>query len=371
MKLKYGMIGGGIGSLIGSAHRDAAAATGRFELVCGCFSSDATKSQTTGRMLGLDASRVYDHWDTMLNTETDLDAVVIATPNHLHFGPAQLALSKGIHVIVDKPMTWSMEEAVELKKIVEETNLVFAVTYTHAGYAVVGHMREFIASGMLGDVKKVHVEYLQGWMSEFADADFKRHAAWRMDPSKSGMSCAAADIGVHVFYLAEYVTGVKVTGICSMLNTVVEGHALDDDASALLKFDNGATGTLIASQIATGEGNHLRLRVYGDKAGLEWNRSNPDVVVVKFPDMSLKYMHGGELLDDNPSQRLGSPRITIEAFAVIYDRVADAIKHHKAGEYYGFCGTNFPNVEDGYRGMQFIEAAVSSSANGSTWCELE
>jgi predicted dehydrogenase len=371
MKLKYGMIGGGIGSLIGAAHRDAAAATGRFELVCGCFSSDATKSHATGQMLGLDASRVYDHWETMLNSETNLDAVVIVTPNHLHFGPAQLALSKGVHVIVDKPMTWSMEEAVALKKMVEETNLVFAVTYTHAGYAVVGHMREFIASGMLGDVKKVHVEYLQGWMSENADADFKRHAAWRMDPSKSGISCAAADIGVHVFFLAEYVTGSKVTGICSMLNSVVEGHALDDDATALLKFDNGATGTLIASQIATGEGNHLRLRVYGDKAAIEWNRSNPDVVTVKFPDMSVKYLHGGELSDDDPSQRLGSPRITIEAFTVIYDRVAHAIAHHKAGEYHGFAGTYFPNVEDGYRGMQFIEAAVSSSANGSTWYDIE
>jgi predicted dehydrogenase len=224
---------------------------------------------------------------------------------------------------------------------------------------------------MLGDIKKVHVEYLQGWMSEFADSDFKRHAGWRMDPSKSGISCAAADIGVHAFHLAEHVTGLRVISLCSQLNSVVDDHALDDDATALLKFNNGATGTLIASQIATGEGNHLRLRVYGEKAAIEWSRSNPDVVIVKYPDMSVKYLCGGELLDDDPTQRLGSPQTTVEAFAVIYERIAHAIAHHKAGEYHGMAGGYFPTVDDGYRGMLFIQAAVTSSANGSTWCEFE
>lgn len=361
MKLKYGMIGGGTGSLIGGMHREAALATGRYELVCGCFNSDASRSRSTGMQLGLDASRAYDKWEEMLDSETDLDAVVIVTPNHLHFGPAQAALNRGIHVIVDKPMAFSLDESELLKNLVSRSNLVFAVTYTYSGYAIVGQMRKLVASGALGAIKKVYVEYLQGWMSENADPAFKRHAGWRMDPSKSGISCAAADIGVHAFHLAEHVTGHKVTDVCAMLNSVVGSHVLDDDASALIRFDNGASGILVASQVATGEGNHLRLRVYGDLAGLEWSRSNPDVAIIKFPDMSVKYLYRGMVLDSDPTASIENPETVKDAFTSIYDRVADAIWSHKNGRYSSETRAKFPDVSDGHRGMLFIEAMVKSS----------
>lgn len=361
MKLKYGMIGGGIGSLIGGMHRDAADATGRYELVGGCFSSDASRSQETGRLLGLNSSRVFANWEEMLDSETDLDAVVIVTPNHLHFGPAQAALNRGIHVIVDKPMAFSLDESELLKNLVSRSNLVFAVTYTYSGYAIVGQMRKLVASGALGAIKKVYVEYLQGWMSEHADPDFKRHAGWRMDPTKSGISCAVADIGVHAFHLAEHVTGHKVTDVCAMLNSVVGSHVLDDDASALIRFDNGASGTLVASQVATGEGNHLRLRIYGDLAGLEWSRSNPDVAIIKFPDMSVKYLYRGMVLESDPSASIESSESVKDAFASIYDRVADAIWSSRNGNYSSTTRHNFPDVYDGHRGMLFVDAMVKSS----------
>ncbi len=371
MKLKYGMIGGGIGSLIGAAHRDAAAATGRFELVCGCFSSDATTSQTSGQMLGLDTSRVYDHWETMLNTEMDLDAVVIVTPNHLHAEPALRALSMGLHVIVDKPMAWSLEESVKLKERVESSGLILAVTYTHSGYRIVQQMRDFVASGNVGKVNKVYVEYMQGWMSENADPEFKRHASWRMDPARSGISCAAADIGVHAFFLAEYITGAKVSSLSSVLNSVVPGHRLDDDAMAMLRFDNGATGSLFATQVATGEGNSLMIRIYGNEASIVWDRVRPDVAIVKFPDMSVKYMYDGRLFDSDPSATIAQPQTTLKAFTTIYERVADGIVLHKSGIRSELAGSTFPNVEDGHRGMQFIDAMVQSSANGSIWTPLK
>ncbi len=371
MKLKYGMIGGGVGSLIGGMHRDAADATGRYELVCGCFSSDASRTQETGRLLGLDASRVYRSWEEMLDAETELDAVVIVTPNHVHFGPAQKALNRGIHVIVDKPMAFSLDESVELKNLVSGSNLVLAVTYTYAGYAIVGQMRELVASGALGNISKVYVEYLQGWMSEHADPDYKRHAGWRMDPAKSGISCAAADIGVHAFHLAEHVTGHKVTDVCAMLNSVVGSHVLDDDASALIRFDNGASGTLVASQVVTGEGNHLRLRVYGDLAGLEWSRSNPDVAIIKYPDMSVKYLYRGMIMDSDPTASIENQETVKDAFTSIYTRVADAIGAYKNGNYDSKSEVGFPGVTDGHRGMQFIEAMVLSSTRNSAWCEIE
>lgn len=361
MKLKYGMIGGGIGSLIGGMHRDAADATGRYELVGGCFSSDASRSQETGRLLGLNSSRVFANWEEMLDSETDLDAVVIVTPNHLHFGPAQAALNRGIHVIVDKPMAFSLDESELLKNLVSRSNLVFAVTYTYSGYAIVGQMRKLVASGALGAIKKVYVEYLQGWMSEHADPDFKRHAGWRMDPTKSGISGAVADIGVHAFHLAEHVTGHKVTDVCAMLNSVVGSHVLDDDASALIRFDNGASGTLVASQVATGEGNHLRLRVYGDLAGLDWCRSNPDVAIIKYPDASVKYLYCDMILESDPSASIESSESVKDAFASIYDRVADAIWSSRNGNYSSTTRHNFPDVYDGHRGMLFVDAMVKSS----------
>lgn len=371
MKLKYGMIGGGIGSLIGGMHRDAAEATGKFELVCGSFSSDAFKSNETGRQLGLDSSRVYGTWEELLQREHGLDAIVIVTPNHLHCKPAMQALERGMHVVVDKPMAWSLQESELLIRKVVDSGMLLAVTYTYAGYPIVEQMRNFVASRGLGEIRKVYVEYLQGWMSRHADANFKRHAAWRMDPARSGISCAAADIGVHAFHLAEHVTGCRVTSLCSMLRSVVESHTLDDDASALLRFDNGASGTLIASQVATGEGNHLRLRVYGDLASLEWNRSSPDVAIVKYPDMTVKYLYDGQLLDNDPSASIESPTTAKDAFTTIYNRFADAIIAHKVGNHDGISSSSYPDVSDGHRGMLFIEVMVESSNIESTWTTLK
>ena len=232
-------------------------------------------------------------------------------------------------------------------------------------------MRDFVASGHIGKINKVFVEYMQGWMSENADPEFKRHASWRMDPARSGISCAAADIGVHAFFLAEYITGAKVTSLSSMLNSVVPEHRLDDDAMAMLRFDNCATGSLIATQVATGEGNSLMIRIYGDEASIVWDRIRPDVAIVKYPDMSVKYMYDGRLFDLDPSATIAQPQTTVDAFATIYESVADAIALHKEGIYSEHISSTFPNVVDGHRGMQFIDAMVRSSANGSTWIPLK
>src|SRR5699024_7931615 len=276
-KLRMGMIGGGEGAFIGSIHRMAARMDGQIELVCGAFSRDPEKSRKSGEALYLPPDRVYDSYSEMIQQESQLpeetrmDFVSIVTPNHVHFEPAKQALQSGFHVVMDKPMTFDVDEARRLKQLVDETGLTFCLTHAYSGYPMIKEARQMIADGAFGDIRKVYVEYPQGWLSGPLEQEGNKQASWRTDPAKSGMAGAMGDIGTHAADLAEYVSGQKIARLCADINTVVEGRKLDDDGSVLLKFDNGASGVLIATQVAAGEENCIRIRVYGETGGIDWN----------------------------------------------------------------------------------------------------
>jgi len=375
-KLKLGMIGGGPGAFIGAVHRKAAQLDGAFELVCGAFSSDPAKSRQTGQELGLDPARVYDSYGDMLRQETQLDAVSIVTPNHLHFTPAKIALEKGFHVILDKPMTYSLEEAKELRSLVDQSGLVMALTHTYAGYPMIKEARVRVQQGELGSIRKIYVEYPQGWLSHFLEESGQKQATWRTDPTRSGAGGAVGDIGTHAAHLAEYISGQKITYINGMLNTVVHGRKLDDDAAALLRFDGGATGVLVATQIAVGEENNLKIRVYGQKGGLEWSHADPNTLWLKPADQPAQYLRAGNAYLSPSAQahtRLpsGHPEGFIEAFANIYAGFARAIHDHRAGTYRSASDYDFPSVVEGLRGMAFIETMVRSSQSEQKWIKLD
>src|SRR5690554_491171 len=285
--LKMGMIGGGPGSFIGGVHRNAAAMDGLITLSSGVFSSRYEKSQQLGRELFLPDERIYSSYDEMFEKEARLpeeermDFVAILTPNHLHLDPAIKALKNGFHVVLDKPMTLDLEEAKELYAVIKETGLLFCLTHTYTGYPMIKEARQQIAEGKIGEVRKVYVEYPQGWLWKKLEDGDNKQAAWRTDPAKSGITGCMSDIGVHAFNLAEYVSGLEVTQVCADLNTVISERRLDDDGMVLLKFSNGASGLLTASQVATGAENNLKIRVYGDKAGLEWQQEDANSLVIR------------------------------------------------------------------------------------------
>src|SRR5215831_16867029 len=270
-KLRMGMIGGGPGAFIGAVHRIAANMDGEIELVCGAFSSDAEKSKQQGIALHLPVERIYGSYKEMIRRESELppnqrmDFVSIVTPNHLHFEPAKLAMENGFHVVLDKPMTFSFDEAKQLQKILTDTGKVFCLTHTYTGYPMVKEARQQVLSGKFGKIRKIYVEYPQGWLSDFLESTDQKQAAWRTDPARSGIAGAMGDIGTHAFNLAEYVSGLKVTHVCANLNIYVKGRRLDDDGDVLLKFNNGASGVLSAAQIAAGEENNIKIRMYGEK----------------------------------------------------------------------------------------------------------
>jgi predicted dehydrogenase len=280
-KLRMGMIGGSLEAFIGAVHRKAAAIDGEIELVCGAFSSDPKKSKATGKALYLDPARVYGSFAEMITTEKGLpedqrmDFVSIVTPNHVHFEPAKMALENGFHVIIDKPLSFNVAEAKALRKIVEKSGLILALTHTYTGYPMVKEARNMVATGKIGKVRKVYVEYPQGWLSTFVEGSGNKQASWRTDPSKSGAGGAIGDIGTHAANLAEYITGSDITEINALLNTVVKGRLLDDDSSMLVKFDNGASGVLLATQVAAGDENNLNIRVYGEKVDWSGNKKSP------------------------------------------------------------------------------------------------
>ena len=299
-KLRMGMIGGGPGSFIGAIHRIAANMDGEIELVCGAFSSDAEKSKQTGASLYLPPERVYGSYKEMIRRETELpanermDFVSIVTPNHFHFEPAKLALENGFHVVLDKPMTFNLSEAKELQSIVAKSGKYFCLTHTYTGYPLLKEARQQVLSGKFGDIRKIYVEYPQGWLSTLLESSDNKQADWRTDPTKSGASGAIGDIGTHAFNMSEYVTGLKVTKLCADLNIVVEGRKLDDDGSVLLKFNNGASGILFVTQVAPGEDNNIRLRVFGDKGGLDWSHSDANTLYIKWPDKPTEIWRAGE-----------------------------------------------------------------------------
>jgi predicted dehydrogenase len=381
-KLRMGMIGGGLDAFIGGVHRKAASLDGEIELVCGAFSSSPEKSKATGEALYLPPHRVYKNFDEMIKKERDLpgdqrmDFVSIVTPNHMHFAPAKLAMENGFHVIIDKPLAFNLKEAKALKTIVEKTGLVFALTHTYTGYPMVKEARSLVTTGEIGNIRKVYVEYPQGWLSTFLESTGQKQAAWRTDPSRSGAGGAIGDIGTHAANLAEYITGSNITEICALLNTVVKGRKLDDDSSMLIKFDNGATGILLATQVAAGDENNVNIRVYGEKGGLEWHQEEPNTLVVKWLDKPREIYRAGwgylsESARKNTRTPSGHPEGYLEAFANIYMNFAKAVKDYKPGKKIDPAKYDFPDVDDGVRGIAFVDTVIKSSESAQKWTKLK
>lgn len=375
-----GMIGGGPDAFIGAVHRMAANLDGQIELVCGAFSSNPEKSKAAGKSLYLHPSRVYGSYADMIKKEKQLpenermDFVAIVTPNHVHYDPAKLALENGFHVIIDKPLTLTLVEAKQLQKVVAKTGLVLAVTHAYTGYPMVKEARHLVASGKLGKIRKVYVEYPQGWLSQ-PEEKANKQAAWRVDPKRSGLGGATGDIGTHAANLAEYITGNTITEVCAMLNKVVKGRLLDDDATAFLKFDNEATGVLVATQVAAGQENNLAIRVYGEKGGLEWCQEEPNTLIIRPLNKPREVMRTGMGYASDAARKVtrtpaGHPEGYLEAFANIYRAFARAVNDYKPGKKISASKYDFPDVEDGVRGMAFIEAMVKSSGSKQKWTRI-
>jgi predicted dehydrogenase len=370
-KIRMGMVGGGRGAFIGAVHRMAAALDGQVELVCGAFSSDPERSKLSGADLYLAPERCYSNYEEMFRTEASLpehvrmDLVSIVTPNHMHFAPAMMALDHGFHVVCDKPVCMTLDEARQLRDKVEATGLLFALTHNYTGYPMVKQARQMIAHGELGAVRRIVVEYPQGWLRTALEPSDQKQAAWRTDPNRSGAAGAMGDIGTHAENLAEYVTGLKIESLCADLHTHVAGRKLDDDGSVLLRMNNGARGVLYASQISAGEENNLRIRVYGEKGSLDWSQMEPNSLIVRWPDQSMQIIRtgvGALYPEAQAHTRIpaGHPEGYIEAFANIYRNVAYCLQARISNETVDPLYNDFPTIEDGVRGMEFIDAVVRS-----------
>ncbi len=380
-KIRMGMVGGGRGAFIGAVHRMAAALDGQIELVCGAFSSDPEKSKLSGKDFFLDESRVYANYEEMILKEKALpasermDFVSIVTPNHVHYGPAKMALDNGFHVVCDKPLAFDMVEAEDLEKTVLDTGLIFALTHNYTGYPMVKEAKSIISKGELGVIKKVVVEYPQGWLSTLVEATNQKQAAWRTDPSKSGIAGAMGDIGTHAENLAEYITGLKITQLCADISTLVEGRELDDDGNVLLRFDNGAKGILYASQISAGEENNLRIRVYGETGGIEWAQMEPNSLILRMADKPMQILRTGvgDLSEASKAATripAGHPEGYLEAFANIYKNVAKCIQSRIQGKDPKPEDNDFPSIQDGVRGMKFIYKVIESGKSEQKWIDL-
>lgn len=381
-RLRMGMIGGGEGSLIGPVHRMAARLDGMAELVCGAFSSDPALSQITGEMEGIPASRIYDSWQELISNESSLSAdtrphfITIVTPNHLHYGPAKKALEAGFHVICDKPLCISVDEAADLLDTVNRTGCLFCLTHNYTGYPMVRRARELVLGGELGSIRKVIIEYLQGWMSTPVENTGNRQAVWRADPARAGIAGAMADIGTHAFNLAEYITGLQVTALSATLRSVVPGRVLDDDGTVSLLFDNGTMGTLLASQVATGEENNLSVRIYGEKGGLAWRQMEPNTLILMWSDAPTQIVRTGTTFSGTGRAApmhtripAGHPEGFIEAFANLYRNFMMHISAHGEGRNPDPLA-DYPGINEGVRGMRFLEAVVASSARGAATTDL-
>ena len=381
MKLRLGMVGGGQGAFIGAVHRIAARIDDDYELVCGAFSSNAEKSKASGVALGITADRAYGSYEEMIEKEKQLpeeervQVISIVTPNHAHFGPTKLALENGFHVILDKPMTFSLAEAKELEKVVAASDKLFCLTHTYTGYPMVKEARQLALTGKLGTIRKIYVEYPQGWLSSFLEGEDNKQASWRTDPGKSGIAGCMGDIGTHAFNLCEYVTGLQVTQLCADLNIVVEGRKLDDDGSVLMKLNNGASAVLTASQIAIGEENNVKIRVYGDKAGLEWEQWDANTLKVKYADKPTEIWRTGagylsSYASHNTRTPGGHPEGYLEAFANLYHNFALTVKAGIEGVEAPAEALDFPGISDGLRGMAFIENVIASGKSEMKWTKF-
>lgn len=380
-KLRMGMVGGGKDAFIGAIHRLAANMDGLIELCCGALSINPEIAVASGEALFLPKDRTYITFEEMIKAEAALpadkrmDFVTIVTPNFAHFAPAKMALEHGFHVVIEKPITFSLEEAKELKQILDKTGLTLCLTHTYSGYPLVKQIKAMIKDDQLGKIRKVWVEYPQGWLSKLSEREGNAQAAWRTDPKKSGKSSVMGDIGTHAAHLAEYVTGSKITDICAELNTMVEGRVLDDDGAVMLKFDNGAKGVLMASQVAAGEENGIRIRVYGEHGGVEWYQHEPNTLLVKWLDKPTQiYRAGGNnghylspMAIHNCRTPAGHPEGYLEAFANIYRNFALTLGCKMDGKTPTDEMLDFPGIEDGLRGMAFIDNVVASSQSDKKW----
>lgn len=372
-KLKMGMIGGGMGSFIGAIHRNAAFLDNKIELVAGCFSSSFENSLQTGKDLYLDKERVYKTFEEMLSIESSLsksdriDFVSIVTPNHLHFDPAIMALEKGFPVIIDKPLSFNSIESNKLQQKVEETGLPFAVTHTYTGYPMVKEAKYLINSGKIGKLRKVAVEYPQGWLSTRLESTDNKQASWRTDPKKSGKAGSMGDIGTHAANMVEYITGKKILKLLSKVNIFVEGRPLEDDGNVLISLEDKIEGNLMTSQVATGEENDLKIRVWGEEGGIEWKHSDPNTLILKLngsPNQIYRAGVDNSYLSDfalaNCRTPSGHPEGFIEAFANIYRNFAYSVNNFNSNKKDNPI-YDYPTVREGHRGMKFIDAVIESS----------
>ena len=381
-KLRMGMVGGGKDAFIGSIHRLAANMDGLIEVVAGALSINPEIAKESGKMLFLSQDRTYTTYEEMIEKESKLpadrriDFVTIVTPNFAHFAPAMLALEKGFHVVLEKPITFTIDEARLLKKKVDETGLILCLTHTYSGYPMVRQARAMLREGALGKIRKIHVEYSQGWLSKMSEKEGNAQAAWRTDPKKSGKAGAMGDIGTHAAHLAEFISGLKITHLCADLNIMVPGRALDDDGNVLLKFENGASGVLMASQVAAGEENALKIRIYGEKGGLEWAQMEPNTIIVRWLDQPAQILRAGSngfLHQEaifNTRTPAGHPEGYLEAFANLYRNFAIALSARIDGTKLS-ASVDFPSVEDGIRGMAFIDNVVKSGQSKEKWTAFE
>ncbi len=377
-RIRLGMVGGGRDAFIGAVHRIASRIDDQYELVAGCFSSTPEKSRASGADLGLPADRVYGSFEEMAKREARLkdgiEAVAIVTPNHVHYAAAKPFLSRGIHVICDKPLTSTLADARKLAALVEKSDALFVLTHNYTGYPMVRQAREMVEAGELGEIRVVQVEYPQDWLTEATEATGQKQAAWRTDPAQSGAGGCIGDIGTHAFNLASFVTGLKLEALAADLQSFVPGRRLDDNAHVMLRFAGGARGMLWSSQVAPGNENALRLRVYGTKGGLSWEQEEPNTLwhsPFGQPTRRLTRSGAGAGAAANRVSRVppGHPEGYLEGFANIYTEAARAIRAFAVGESVPE-GCLFPSVQDGLAGVAFVDACVRSSQRNAAWVPL-
>jgi predicted dehydrogenase len=375
-KLRYGMIGGGRDAFIGAVHRMAANLDGQMELVAGCFSSDAEKSRLSGQDLFLAPGRVYSSYQDMaereaaLPGEDRLDFVSIVTPNHLHAPVATTFLERDFHVVCDKPMTRTLQEALDLRDVVNRSGKIFALTHNYTGYPMVKEARELVRTGELGKILKIVTEYPQGWLLDQIESSGHKQASWRTDPAQAGASCCIGDIGTHAENLGRYITGLEIESLCADFTTFIPGRALEDDGNMLVRYEGGARGVLYTSQISAGEENNLTIRIYGAKGSLAWKQEHPNELIFQPKDQPARLLRRGNGYLSDVARKFtrlpaGHPEAFLEAFANVYTEVATAIRDRLAGK--PDVTYDFPTVEDGVVGMAFIETSVQSASSNQKW----
>jgi predicted dehydrogenase len=377
-RIRLGMVGGGEGAFIGAVHRMAARLDDHYTFVAGCLSSTPEKAQRSGQALGLDPARIYNDFAEMARREArrkdGIEAVSIVTPNHMHAPAAAAFLKAGIHVVCDKPLTTTLKEALKLKALAQKSGLIFAVTHNYTGYPMVRHARAMVEAGELGDIRVVQVEYAQDWLTTRLEESGQKQAGWRTDPKRAGAGGCIGDIGTHAYNLADYITGIPVSALCAELSTFVPGRALDDNAQIMLRYANGARGLLWASQVAPGNENALAIRIYGSKGGLSWRQEHPNQLLWSPLGEAPRVISRGTGAANAAAARVtripsGHPEGYLEGFATIYTEVARGIIAARSGATLA-PEVHFPTIDDGVKGVAFIEAAVRSSAAGARWVAL-